>query len=172
MSTLVLDDEPAVQLVLEQPPEILLMLEEQQVVLECDADPAVALQIVEQEALVLELGAQGPPGRDGVNGAGALPYPFAWGHATPVSLGVHAGVVVAISIVIVDAFDAADAELAVGALGQPPLLAADQNVPVERGRYESNPGVRLSTPTELYLFLNPGLGASAGSGIVYLEITA
>ena len=80
--------------------------------------------------------------------------------------------VVAISIVIVDAFDAADAELAVGALGQPPLLAADQNVPVERGRYESNPGVRLSTPTELYLFLNPGLGASAGSGIVYLEITA
>lgn len=98
-------------------------------------------------------------------------FAFSWGDATPAVMGLYTGVVVAISIVIVTPFNGVAPELSVTAPGYPTLMAAADNLPKEAGRYETNPGVRLPADTSLSLNIAPGIGASAGNGIVYLEIT-
>lgn len=97
--------------------------------------------------------------------------PFSWGDATPVDLGLYTGVVVAISIVLLAGFNGEAPALEVRTANGEVLLPADTNLPAEPGRYEVNPSQRLALPTRLFLFITPGLGASAGHGIVYMEIT-
>lgn len=118
---------------------------------------------------ILEAAEQGPPGRDG--GGAQAGIPFAFGDATPSLLGLFAGTVVAVSIVILTPFNGVGAELSITSPSAT-LIGAAQSLPGEFGRYETSPGLRLATPTALSLNITPGLGASAGSGIVYLEIAS
>lgn len=125
----------------------------------------------ERASMVIAAGKQGPRGVPGPPGAGegGISLPFAFGDATPSEIGEYEGVFIATSIVITEPFNGAGAALSVGTMSDPELLMpADGNQPDVAGRHEANPSLRIPL-TSLYLFITPGIGATQGRGIIYLE---
>lgn len=119
-----------------------------------------------------EQGPEGPPGPQGPPGAvgGSFDINFNFGDASPALIGALNGVVISASIVIQTSFNGVSPALSIGTLSQPSLIMSSGGVfPEEVGRYESNPGVAVND--SLYLYITPGLGASQGSGVVYLEVS-
>lgn len=117
--------------------------------------------------LVSPVGARGAPGGEA---SGNLEASFAFGDATPVALGTAQGIAVALSLVITEAFNGVGAQLSVGTAGSPELLmAVAQNAPGEIARYEANPGFPIANQP-LFLFITPGVGATQGAGVLFLEI--
>lgn len=116
-----------------------------------------------------EQGPEGPPGPPGATG-GSFDVAFSYGDASPVLIGVLNGVVISASVVIQTPFNGVLPTLSIGTLTQPSLIMTSAGVfPDELGRFESNPGVTVND--SLYLYITPGLGASQGSGVVYLEVS-
>lgn len=138
-------------------------------------DTDLLVEVVEGQAQVLTVCKQGPPGPRGPQGANGLggngigSTRFSFGDATPVSLGIFSGVVMTVTLLILQPFDGVGAELHVSA-GAVTLVGATDVMPSEAGVYEVNPGLELLEPTSLQLHITPGIGATAGNGIVILEI--
>lgn len=98
---------------------------------------------------------------------------FAYGDASPSKLfTIPAGKTVFTCIVVIQqAFNGTGATLKVGDSNQDDrLMSTDKNDPSIVAEFESNPGYTYSTPTELILTINPGSGATTGSGYVLIEI--
>jgi hypothetical protein len=112
-----------------------------------------------------------PRGSRGFAGAGVHTFRFAWGDATPASLlTVPAGrMILAVQLVIDEAFDGSGAALSIGDAVDPQrLLARAQIDPTVVASYENAPCVRVVADTPVLLTIVPGTGASTGSGVVSL----
>lgn len=112
------------------------------------------------------VGNRGPRGPQGLPGDGVEAINFSFGDATPIVISSSAGLLVDVSVVIEQPFNGAGAALSVTS-GGAVLMSTAENLPAEAGRYESNPGVRVTAPTLLHIV--PGTGTTAGRGAVYLR---
>lgn len=94
---------------------------------------------------------------------------FAFGDASPASLGTVPAnkIVESVELFITEAFDGSGATLTVGDVADPDgLMNAGQNNPAEVGAYSVAPGLTYGVDTEIFLTINPGSGATTGSGTV------
>lgn len=113
-------------------------------------------------------GDQGPPGT-----SGGIEFPFSWGDASPASVVVAPSgkLVYQVQLHIYTSFDGVSPTLQVGDVGQADrLMSAAQNDPTETGTYSSSPAKIYGSDTSVLLTINPGTGATAGSGLLILFI--
>lgn len=132
-------------------------------------EQAQILDAVEQVEF-LEIALQGPPG---ANGSAGIEVPFAWGDATPKAVVVVpvGKLVYGVQIAISEAFDGVGPSLAVGDSGQlDRLMAVNQNDPTAIGAYLTSPVYRYAGNTALSLAIVPGVGATAGRGLLTVFI--
>lgn len=112
-------------------------------------------------------------GEQGAAGDGSIQFPFAWGDASPRSV-VVAGtgkLVYCVGLHIFEAFDGVGSSLAVGDAGDPQrLMATTQNDPAATGSYETDPAHEYGAATTILLTITPGVGATAGAGLLTLFI--
>jgi hypothetical protein len=179
----VLVTEPTIVTTEDQQPDVVVVTEESAisviavevpdaVVAVVSEDAAVAIE-QEPDIVVVSVGEQGPPGRDGMNGSGGLEYAFAYGDATPaVIVTAPAGkIIYGVEVHIVEPFNGVGASIIVGDAGDPDrLMAAHENEPSLVGANETNPAYKYATDTPVRLTINPGAGASQGSGLLTLNI--
>lgn len=126
-----------------------------------------------EAAELLEVAKQGPPGPPGAAGGASIEFPFAWGDASPrtVTVAGSAKLVYAVDIHISEAFDGTAPALTVGDGGSPArLMTATQNDPGAIGSYTSAPDHRYGTNTSIILTITPGVGATAGAGLLTLSV--
>lgn len=98
---------------------------------------------------------------------------FSFGDATPHLVGVmNAGVYNPVARVdILTAFDGSNALLSIGTLVEPELILPQAGCYVyESAVYQSNPSLQVTQETAVYLFIQPGGGASQGSGRYWLQL--
>lgn len=98
---------------------------------------------------------------------------FEWSDASPISLGtIGAGKrIVTVTVTVSTAFNGTGASITIGtASDTDEVLAASQTLLSEVGTYETHPGTFWGSATALRLTLNAGVGASAGEGLVSLQI--
>lgn len=129
------------------------------------------LDVVVETGKTINIQLSGPAGPPG--SGGAVEIPFAYGDATPkdLLLVVANKLVYTVSVVIKQAFNGVGAALTIGSSGSPSaLMAANENDPTQVGEYETNPSVFYGVNTQLQLFITPGAGASAGSGVVLISV--
>lgn len=99
--------------------------------------------------------------------------PFSFADASPVDVTtVAAGrAILAVAIVVQTPFDGAGAALSVGDAAIPDrFMAAAEVDPAAAGRYESSPVLALAADAAVRLSIAPGAGATAGSGLLVLDI--
>lgn len=103
--------------------------------------------------------------------SGLEPVAFAYGDATPKLIGtVSAGLtVVSVAIDVQVPFDGVGAALSVGTTASPErFMAAADNAPDMVATFEVAPFDDAVVATDVYLFITPGSGASAGGGVVMI----
>lgn len=125
-----------------------------------------------QSIEIIEMGAQGPAGAGGGGGLTTV-YEFSYGDAQPVLIKALAAgkAVLAAALHVEIAFNGTGAQLSVGTLSAPnDLVAASQNNPAEVATYSMWPGKSYGVATDVYLFITPGGGASAGKAQVSLTV--
>lgn len=113
---------------------------------------------------------RGPPG---ANGTAGIEVPLSWGDATPKAVvTAPAGkLVYGVQIAISEAFDGVGASLAVGDSGQfDRLMGETQNDPTVIGTYLTSPVHRYGGSSALSLAIAPGVGATAGRGLLTVFI--
>lgn len=145
-----------------------------QSVVQSQPDTTVA-QISATPPSVVQVGKQGAPGRDGVDGssAGGVKIPFAFGDATPkpVYLAQAGQTIFTATIVLQVPFNGIGAALQLGDGGMGDrLMHSDQNDPSYAAEYEANPGYTYAAETEILLAITPGEGCTQGSGYILLEV--
>jgi hypothetical protein len=112
-------------------------------------------------------------GDAGTGSSSVIEHPFAWGDASPATVGLPlAGQTVFRSeIVITEAFDGAGAYLKLGDAGNPQRLIAETEVdPAQVAAFETAPAVAFDGQTAVLLTIVPGGAASAGRGVVRLYL--
>jgi hypothetical protein len=112
-------------------------------------------------------------GEQGVSGDGSIQLAFAWGDASPRTVVVATGgkLVYEVELHISHAFDGLGAQLKVGDAGQADrLMRVDQNDPAATGTYSSAPVLAYGVDTTILLTITPGVGATAGAGLLTLFI--
>jgi hypothetical protein len=133
------------------------------------------VQVASTSPMVMQVGVQGPAGRDGQDGssAGAVKVPFAFGNASPkpVYLAQPNQTIFTATIVIQTPFNGSGAALQLGDAGMPDrLITASQTDPTFAAEYETNPGYTYTSETQITLTITPGEGCTQGSGYVLLEV--
>jgi hypothetical protein len=127
--------------------------------------------------VVLEVGGQqGVPGIPGPSGSalGVVDHPFGWGDASPLAITtIPAGsTVISIEVVISQGFNGTGAALSLGVSGTPDLLVGTGDVaPGQVAVYGVSPCVRFDVDTPVIFSITPGVGASAGSGIIRIFLS-
>ena len=121
-------------------------------------------------AIAVPVALRGLTGPPAVGGIGAK-YPFSYGDATPKLItsigGAH---ITTAQIFIATTFNGVGAALQLGDAGDLDRLITTQQVdPTRLGEFETNPWHFYASNTQILLTINPGSGASQGSGYVYLE---
>jgi hypothetical protein len=127
----------------------------------------------EQQVSVVSVGEQGPPGRDGTNGSGALDFNFAYGDATPaVLMTVPAGkLIYRVGLHIKEPFNGVGASVTIGdAVDTDRLMSTTQNDLTQVGSNETSPAYAYGTDTQITLSVVAGAGASTGAGLISLYI--
>lgn len=115
----------------------------------------------------------GEAGQPGLNGSGALEFPFAYGDATPaaVTTATAGKMVYGVQVNIKTPFDGTGAALVVGDAGQANrLMAATENDPFNVGNNITNPAHAYAAGTGILLGITPGAGATQGAGLLVLHI--
>lgn len=115
---------------------------------------------------------QGRAGRDGNDGLGST-YRFEFNSITILPLvRIEAGRAVrAVEVCILTPFDGAGASLSVGDDAQHDrLMSASEIDPAVKATFGTFPGYAYTELTLLNLYIAPGSGATAGSGIVVLYL--
>jgi hypothetical protein len=117
-------------------------------------------------------GQQGDQGLPGTVFEGVFDLDFAYGDATPVHIAsILVGKIVKLArLDIYTPFNGSGAQLTIGSLAEPDrYMASTQNDPTTALSYEMSP-MRSVDSGDVYLFITPGSGATAGSGHVSVEI--
>lgn len=156
---------------------VALEIESAPEVIEIASDTVEITETVIEEVVIdlpqfefVEIGIQGPKG---VAGIGLLFYAFSWGDSTPaVIIMAHAGKkAYKTEVILSEAFNA-DSTLTLGDSADPSRLfdAGDIDLTLP-GTYQSHKIYQYTTDTPINLYLTPGAGNSAGSGLilVYLQ---
>ena len=142
----------------------------------CVVEETSFVTVVESETVVVGVGAQGPggaKGQDGAAGTIGTIFDFSYGDATPALIcTVDAGKRIYTATILIDEpFDGVGAVLSVGLPGLPDaVFPAALNAPGAVGQYEVFPNEAFPSAVSLYLNITPGHGASQGSGQVVLVI--
>lgn len=100
-------------------------------------------------------------------------FTFSWGDATPRTLftALAGKKVLLIVLYMTVAFDGINAALSLGDAGDVErLMAASHNIPSVLGSYATRPNYAYGSDTAVTLSITPGSGASAGSGLVVVEV--
>lgn len=138
-----------------------------------DINGSIATLGVVETTTIVSAGEQGPPGINGLNGAGAVEYAFAFGDATPANIvSVPSGkMVYRVGLHINQAFDGVGAQITVGdALDQDRLMTAIENDPTMVGSHETSPAFSYGSDTNVTITIVPGAGASQGAGLLTLYV--
>lgn len=109
----------------------------------------------------------------GSSGAGWIEFPFAWGDASPrpVVVAPAGKLVFAADLHVSQAFDGDTPSLTLGDAGDVDrLMQATQNDPREIATYTVSPNYRYGADTQILLTITPGIGATAGAGLLTLFI--
>lgn len=96
---------------------------------------------------------------------------FSYGDAPQVIYGAGANkTIYSIQLIIAVAFNGTAPEITIGDAGDNDrLLTAAKNDPAQIGTYEVYPNYAYGAGTDVYLYITPGAGASAGSGRVLIQ---
>lgn len=161
----------------------LVTVDEQQTVViteTVDTDSVVTITddlnvvITEEDAqVIVTLGEQGPPGRDGTNGGDTVQVSFSYGDATPaiITTAIAGKIIYRVAVHISVPFDGAGASLTIGdALVTYRLASAIEIDPTIVGSSETSPAYAYGVDTQILLSIDPGAGASQGSGLVTMYI--
>ncbi len=119
------------------------------------------------------IGPSGPVGPKGDAGSPGIEVPFSFGDATPLGLAIApAGKIIeCVTIYLNVAFDGENPTLQIGDAEQLDALMSTAEVnPTEAATYQTTPGFAYEDDTEILLSIDPGLGASQGSGLVVIEM--
>ncbi len=77
--------------------------------------------------------------------------------------------IVRVEMAIAQVFNGAPSQLKIGDLSvQDRLMSASQNNPAKLGVWEAYPFYKYLTTTDIYLFINLGLGCTQGNGTIIL----
>lgn len=119
---------------------------------------------------VIEVNTPGPQGPRGYSGASIPPIAFSYGDApsfvwTAYSDGVIPYVRLSLDVPIDGALPTVLVTLSTSAV----LLPSDYVDAATAGDYESTPDVRVAEGDKVRLTITPGVGASQGSGVLYIE---
>lgn len=136
----------------------------------------VLVPTIPQTLTLINTGLVGPEGDIGPTGpAGAsdgyYDLDFSYGDATPVLLAtVVVGTRVQLAAIdIYTPFNGAGASLSIGTLAVPgQYMLTTENDPAMAHSYETSP-MWLTVSAQIYLFITPGAGATAGSGNVRIQ---
>jgi|GEM_PF-5428959 len=96
---------------------------------------------------------------------------FSFGDASPVNVIIAqvGQLIESVKILILTPFDGVGASLEVGDVGQSDrLLLQNQVNPSVAATYESNPNYTYGSITQIELTINPGTGATQGSGLLVI----
>lgn len=141
-----------------------------------------SISIVSTESQLLEVGTVGPQGPQGPQGPpgsssgfvnGSAHVEFEWNSVTTLPISVVTGdkVVIKASIIIMQAFNGTAPSLRIGDTGNlSRLVGVSDNNPSAVGEYSVSPQVSYNVDTQINLIINPGSGASQGSGLVVIEV--
>jgi hypothetical protein len=120
-------------------------------------------------------GAQGPRGIDGLSASGFItPLSFSYGDASPaVALIVgQPSEILSVTLKIVSAFNGVGATLSLGTSADSGLIFSAAEVsPGTEAIFEFTPLLKCAAGTTLILSINPGAGATQGSGQVLMSLT-
>jgi len=108
-------------------------------------------------------------GQQGADGTGAVTIPFEWNSITilPLTIAIFDKTVLMLEVCMVTAFDGAGASLSIGdTANHSRLMTTGEVDPTLEATFSNNPGYRYSNSTQVNLYINPGSGASRGSGVV------
>jgi hypothetical protein len=103
----------------------------------------------------------------------AIEIPFNYGDASPKPITIVPAnkLVLSSSIVITNGFNGVGANLTVGSgLTPNDIMATSDVAPSVQSTWSSNPNTVYGADTQVYLTINNGSGATAGSGILILQI--
>lgn len=102
-----------------------------------------------------------------------IEVPFSYGDASPKLLGIIASgkMVLNCSVRIINPFNGTSAALSVGSSGTPDdIMATGDNYPGIQSTWSNNPNTIYGSDTNVYLTINSGADATAGSGLLVLTI--
>lgn len=119
-----------------------------------------------------KVGPSGPVGPQGAAGTPRIEVFFSFGDATPLVLftAIAGKLIERITMFVESAFDGESPMLTIGDADNPTLLMdSSENDPTEEAAYQVTPNFFYESNTQVLLFINPGLGASQGSGLVVIE---
>lgn len=158
--------------------QTIILQSEEVLVIEADAPAGVlvteietVLLVEDTEVVLLEVIEQGPPGPQGLDGSAIAPINFAYGDANRIIIPASTNkIVLVVNINITTPFNGVGASLSIGTLASPALLVAptqlDLSVATE---FEIAPNMKLITPTDVYLSITPGAGATQGAGWIVIS---
>lgn len=114
---------------------------------------------------------KGDKGDAGDPSPGLATINFAYGDANRIIIpALTSKIVLAFNINITTPFNGAGASLSIGTLASPALLVAQAQLDLSVAtEFEINPNVKFTTPTDIYLTINPGAGATQGAGWIVVE---
>lgn len=133
------------------------------------------LVIEEDEACIITVGEQGPPGRDGVSGvSNTISQNFAFGDATPANLStpIPANKLIRdVRVIFTTAFNGTGCSISIGDSGNlSRLMTTSDNNPTIAAAFEVNPQIKYGVSTQLLLTIVSGAGATQGAGQVIIDI--
>lgn len=136
---------------------------------EVDAGSFLVVEPDETCLIFLDTGIPGPPGSSGVSLKGS----FSYGDATPQLIGILlAGLYNPDTrIDIKSIFDGVGAQVSIGSMADPNLLfSSSQCNPLEVSSYQVTSAFEVLADTSIYLFIQPGAGATQGTGHYWLNL--
>ncbi len=97
---------------------------------------------------------------------------FAFGDATPkeITIGKAGKAIISVDIIILNGFDGVGASLSVGdAVDNQSLMGSELNNPSIEYTYTSTPNYIYSDDTNVRLYINAGMGATTGNGLLIIK---
>lgn len=123
------------------------------------------VELVEQGIIVMQTGEAG--------GIAPVLRTFTFGVPSPMLLHTVQGptLLAGVELDIRTPFNGVGAQLSIGQPGQPDrFMLAGENDPAFAAQYEVFPNLELAPGEGIYLFITPGAGATAGAGVVILNL--
>lgn len=130
------------------------------------------IELQNQPIEIIEIAIQGPAGRDGLNGSGAMMASFSWGDATPALLTVVPAnkAILNLSVAIITAFNAASS-LTIGDASNGAALFNMAGFDLTKaGTYSVAPDLTYTSNTDVLYTITLGSGVSSGRGVISITI--